>query len=642
MRETRGFAFIAVISMLVVLAVLITAYFVLTNIEVSSTRSIADGTTGYYAAEAGLNLRAEQVRGNFVQYKVPEGTSPSTPNACQSGNLGTGDFACISYNIRGRTVNTYIVPDGPPAWQQITIPPGSAFQNLKGQRFTYNLVSEARRNGRLEASLGMKIRLTAIPMFQFMAFYQGDLELGPGPAMTINGPMHTNGSLYLSAITGLQINDQVTYVNQIYHGRKKPGDTETDTCKDNKVSINNAANTAVLIQPGSVNQCSPEAVSNVSSFGGRVQKLDTPLQIPPASSIAVSPDSAYWTNADLRIGLTLSGTPQIQVLQKDLAGGVPVADSTATSTLNGCTFADPMASPPIPTSSSPAVTSTPATVTTVPRFYNVREGAYINMLNIDVRRLLQCIYANPGAFGGLTLDNSSNGGLVIFVTVLGPSSNGQNNYGVRLRNANVLSAITTSTPAVRGLTFVSDQAVYVQGNYNCIYGSGASCTNTLPGGATSQWKPAAILADSLNILSTAWPYPDFAAPTDPNSADLRGPMVNEQYKGPVAGNTLINAAFLAGVDQTASGAGYNGGLQNYPRFHENWDYLSGATLRYRGSFVSLGIPQHVDGLFNNQRYLPPTRVWGYETAFNDPNLLPPMTPWAVFLQQEQFVRQFEQ
>jgi hypothetical protein len=51
---------------------------------------------------------------------------------------------------------------------------------------------------------------------------------------------------------------------------------------------------------------------------------------------------------------------------------------------------------------------------------------------------------------------------------------------------------------------------------------------------------------------------------------------------------------------------YNGGLENYPRFHENW---SGVTLIYRGSFVSLNAPQRVDGVWaiDNPYYAPPVR-----------------------------------
>ena len=60
------------------------------------------------------------------------------------------------------------------------------------------------------------------------------------------------------------------------------------------------------------------------------------------------------------------------------------------------------------------------------------------------------------------------------------------------------------------------------------------------------------------------------------------------------------------------GGAYNGGLENYPRLHENW---SGVSLTYRGSFVSLGPPDHVVGPHTTPLlYSPPVRNWGYDVA----------------------------
>ena len=144
--------------------------------------------------------------------------------------------------------------------------------------------------------------------------------------------------------------------------------------------------------------------------------------------------------------------------------------------------------------------------------------------------------------------------------------------------------------------------------------------------------PAAILADAFNVLSSNW--------NDTNSQ-------NWSARGAV--NTTIHAAVLAGTDVTggAEGSGgqnlgmYNGGLENYPRFHENW---SGRTLTYLGSFVSLGTPNHSDGAwsYGNPQYTAPNRNWDYDTDFNDADNLPPLTPRFVYLRQELFVRDFEQ
>ena len=114
-----------------------------------------------------------------------------------------------------------------------------------------------------------------------------------------------------------------------------------------------------------------------------------------------------------------------------------------------------------------------------------------------------------------------------------------------------------------------------------------------------------------------------------------------------ASSTTINAAFLAGVDVTAAG-NYDGGLENYPRFHEDWSSAAAnpqPTFTYRGSFVSLGTPAHVAGAWCGTGstcniYNPPRRDWDYDSLFNDVAMLPPLTPRFVAVQQTVLTEDF--
>jgi len=76
------------------------------------------------------------------------------------------------------------------------------------------------------------------------------------------------------------------------------------------------------------------------------------------------------------------------------------------------------------------------------------------------------------------------------------------------------------------------------------------------------------------------------------------------------------------------------------RLHEDW---SGVTFTYVGSFVSLNNPRHVDGGWatGDPYYEPPTAAWSFDLDFEDPLLIPPLSPTFVYLRQELFVRQFE-
>jgi hypothetical protein len=208
---------------------------------------------------------------------------------------------------------------------------------------------------------------------------------------------------------------------------------------------------------------------------------------------------------------------------------------------------------------------------------------------------------------------------------------------VRIRNGASIRSSIDDAPRPRGLTIVSDQPVYIQGDFN-----------------KENWIPAAFLADAINILSNAWDRDDRG---DDRS---RLPVAQRQ-----ASETEVNAAFLAGTDTTGGVEGvggqdrgqYNGGLENYPRFHEAWQWGSGndrtfVTFTYRGSFVSLGPSRRAGGRWclrmNNCNgyatfygtYDLPERRWSYDVRFSQ-GQLPPLSPRFVYLKQERFLREFE-
>jgi len=235
--------------------------------------------------------------------------------------------------------------------------------------------------------------------------------------------------------------------------------------------------------------------------------------------------------------------------------------------------------------------------------------------------------APVGSFQNLGLAGSdiSEGGFVFHATIdktTYTSANGnQSPYGFALVQAQQLlglAKIGNSDPT--GLTFVSDQAVYVQGDYNTV-----------------NWQPASILADSLNVLSNAC--------LNTNSVIHKASGANCNTGNGAAKiaptPTTINSAFLAGTDITNSTAapGYNGGLENYPRFLEGW---GGVLLTYRGSFVSTSTPVHVRGTWSSQAYGAPNRNWDYDTRFNAAENLPPLAPRFVYLKQESFTRNYNQ
>lgn len=82
-----------------------------------------------------------------------------------------------------------------------------------------------------------KLEVAMMPLFQFAIFYNMDLEFGPGPNMTISGPVHTNGDFISRIQTGfgntIRFTDRVTsakgfYANTAHRGPTYMADGDVD------------------------------------------------------------------------------------------------------------------------------------------------------------------------------------------------------------------------------------------------------------------------------------------------------------------------------------------------------------------------------------------------------------------------------
>ena len=264
-------------------------------------------------------------------------------------------------------------------------------------------------------------------------------------------------------------------------------------------------------------------------------------------------------------------------------------------------------------------------------FFNNRENKWVYLLNVDLQELL--LWNAPGGPGaGQLFDatSNSNGGTIVFLSVIGGNSGGINNYGVRVFDSAQLPGYPLNVTDPLGITVVSDQAMYVEGNYNSF---AYAPTGTGPTGIPWTHVAAALIGDTMNVLSQQWEAPASGSGT-PNDQKSTTDLSSSNARA--AASTTIYAALASRVDNTnMATVGYNGGLENFPRFHEDW---SGDTFLYRGSFVSLGTPVHQNGHWtadgdSYNMYNPPARNWDYDPQLNDVAMLPPLTPTFVAVRQ---------
>jgi hypothetical protein len=227
------------------------------------------------------------------------------------------------------------------------------------------------------------------------------------------------------------------------------------------------------------------------------------------------------------------------------------------------------------------------------------------------------------------------------------------------------------------LNIVTDQAIYLQGDFNNNGGNNATA------GISGDRLPASILADTITILSNQC-ITNSSATSATNHLGVAAGQIrcglpraatgaidvteggNTANYYSVDANTVVNAAFLSytnasvgncrpntsgGYDCGGSGAVFSGALNNYIRMLEDWN---GDQFTYSGSFISLGSPLEYsrdyvsgrNGVGNgtgtavDSYYGIPGRFFNFETKFNTVTGLPPLTPRAVYLQQQVFKRTF--
>ncbi|MBU6399187.1 MAG: hypothetical protein KGS61_02625 [Verrucomicrobia bacterium] len=219
-------------------------------------------------------------------------------------------------------------------------------------------------------------------------------------------------------------------------------------------------------------------------------------------------------------------------------------------------------------------------------FYNARENKTVQATQLDVGALAQWSTTNSVVRPLLGRDVSS----VFVADERAPSSGTE--PGVRLVNGQSLPAL--------GLTVATPDPLYVQGNYNApsAYLGTTNTTTTLP---------ASLVSDAITILSPAW--------SDANST--------KSLTSRTAANSTVNAAIISGIVPSGNGH-YSGGVENFPRFLENW---SGKTFTYNGSIVGMFSSQIATGPWGGSGvYNPPNRNWAFDQNFMNASKLPPGTP----------------
>ena len=444
----------------------------------------------------------------------------------------------------------------------------------------------------------------------FAVFYVDDLELQPTTALTINGPIHTNSGLYVGT-SNFTTTSWVEYASEYVNGY-----APTDSYHTNAITKPNFGKSDPSL---SLSDMPPSQVSPYLPFGWNLN-LDTStannssyheLIEQPAASPSPDPlaEIRLYNQACYRV--LIDSSNNITVTKKD-GTSMPTTAPSGTAT------------------PSPGYVLKSA-ITTNQAIQDQRENAYVRLATLDINAITTAAEAGnlPGWNGIIYIADTSTHGTNISSPLGATGSTVTTTIrGIRLINGYRLPASVWNTGYINGLTVVSANPVYIKGNYNTSTNSGDavpsnSGTYTDPDGSGYSRKLAAVMGDSINILSGAWS--DLASP---NSISSR-----------TATNTTINAALVGGIVRSAGG-NYSGGGENFVRLLEDW---TSNTLCIYGSMVELYISQQATsawtGAGNNYK-APLTSKFYWDPNFSDGSLQTSGPPGnlqiAAYLQQQRW------
>jgi hypothetical protein len=177
-----------------------------------------------------------------------------------------------------------------------------------------------------------------------------------------------------------------------------------------------------------------------------------------------------------------------------------------------------------------------------------------------------------------------------------------------------------------GFTVAAENPVYILGNYNAN-------NSTFSDTAGACHVPAAVMADAVTLLSNNWnDLESFSSPTATSQSTTypseagRTVSANAYYRTAVMGGSTIPFAQPTGYT-TYQDFGTDGGVHNFLRSLENWGsvtkYYMGSIADFYYSVQATGV--YKDGLANSV-YSPGTRVYSFDTDFENISELPPDTP----------------
>lgn len=418
--------------------------------------------------------------------------------------------------------------------------------------------------GEAASRLKRTIEVQRNPLFDFAIFFDDDLELLPGPSMTFSGKVHANGDIFVGV------------------GNNKTLSIDSD----------------YFCCTGEIYR---ERKNNGSTTGGTVRIKNSSgsyKNLRNDSDYEAFNDPEAWVNyADNRWDGTVQ-TGSHGVLTQNAPDIGSIANNGHYRNTADLVFHNDRVyhvQNGVEVDITALVSGSVSESTN--DMYDAREETYVPLTEIDLSDPMLINYIES-----TNQDSDPTNDIHQIYAYRSPSPEPANwdpasasNWfeGIRLKNGETIPD---------DMLFVSENPIYVEGDFNTTDFN------------TSQQKTVAVISDAVNLLSNTWD-------DDRDSGDSHSDIDD-------ATETTFNMALITGNVPTPNGGGnYSGGLENLPRFHENW---SGVDCNINGAFINLFQSRQAnEGWGKSGVYKPPVRSWGYDDGLLDASVLRDLFPQAV-------------
>jgi len=616
--DCAGAGLLAVLFTMVITSLLVATIFSVTSAHVGIARRTTDRAVALAYGDGVIESLYDQWRQAMINVTNTTDRSSGLSNAALTATLSAPTTADLP-RPAGVTLTSWSVTATTPLLEPTTDADGRPIaENGTRSRLRVRLHYLARATVQFRGPSGNNtatvervfVRAGRNLFDNFFFGTQHNVEFHPGPPMYVNGTVFVAGNLFTAhdslsflkdvAFTGSHTNDFRKEDSR--YGKENP-DIDNDGFADNWDTDNpprlgdqqKLFDTPVANLDGNFiddpNSNNSDSDGNLNNDGYREiieeQVAVTDPKKPDPLQLDASTSERLASNADYRIYV-------------DAANKLSIYKGPSTT--------------PLPAASGEYTAISGALVLNT-ALRDVRDGDNVRVATIDVGKITAAHKAAK-----IADSVGTNDGYVFYVadrstgtsvsTQVVNSSTGAKTAVTSSRSRGI-KLVNGGTLPDSGMTVVSPNAIYVQGDYNTGSSSGKQpASNTAssytppkdtpsPVVGTYNRAPSAVVGDAINILSNGW--------NDANS------LLGKSSR--IASSTTINAALVAGNVPTTKSS-YSGGIENFTRFHEDW---GGSYFTIYGALALLFDSAQGTRPWSAADYTPPNRRWYYDNLLQDNN-----------------------